>query len=176
MHLLRKNYFELLGQPLAFRIDRAQLERAFRDLQATVHPDRFVKHPPGERRLAMQLATMANEAWQCLSDPVQRAVYLLQLRGIAVDPTSRSGFEPGFLMQQMSWRETFESIGCLPDPRSAHETLRQEVVAGRDRLVAELEQLIDIDRLDDLAASRVRQLMFVERFLEQIEAIGDDEG
>lgn len=176
MQLLKKNHFELLDQPPAFRIDLAQLERAFRTLQATVHPDRFVNHPPAERRLAIQLATMANEAWQCLRDPIQRAVYLLQLRGLTVDPTSRSGFEPGFLMQQMTWRETLEAIGHEPDLGSARSRLRNEVVAERDRLVAELEQLIDIDRLDDLAASRVRQLMFVERFLEQIEAIGDDEG
>jgi len=174
MQLLRKNHFELMALPASFRIDLAALETAYRELQSTVHPDRFVNEPPAERRFAMQAATLANEAWRCLRDPVQRAVYLLRLKGIEVDETSRSGFEPGFLMQQMEWRETLESLPDAADPGRERDALTLEVRATRDDLLAQLERLIDVDGRHDLAAAPVRQLMFIERFLDQIDAQADE--
>lgn len=173
MQLLQKNHFELMALPQAFRIDGARLERAYRDLQATVHPDRFVNQPPAERRLAMQAATLANEAWRCLRDPVQRAAYLLSLHGTPVDETSRSGFEPGFLMQQMAWRERLESLRSRQVDEAALQGLGDEVRELRDRRLEELAQLIDVEHRHVQAATVVRELMFIERFLDSIEAVAD---
>jgi molecular chaperone HscB len=174
MQLLRRNYFELMALPASFRIDLPRLESAYRELQSAVHPDRFVNQPPAERRLAMQAATLANEAWRCLRDPVQRAVYLLRLNGVEVDETSRSGFEPGFLVQQMSWREALEGTRDAADPDRERAVLMDEVRVVRDVLVDELERLIDVDRRYELAAARVRQLMFIDRFLDQIDSQADE--
>jgi molecular chaperone HscB len=174
MQLLRKNYFELMALPASFRIDTARLESAYRELQSAVHPDRFVNQPPAERRFAMQAATLANEAWRCLRDPVQRASYLLRLNGVEVDETSRSGFAPDFLMQQMAWHEALELMRDMADPVSARDDLTREVRTSRDALLVELERLIDLEGRHELAAAPLRQLMFIERFLDQIDAHADD--
>lgn len=173
MQLLKKNHFELMGLSPTFALDLQQLDRRFRELQSTVHPDRFVNHAPAERRIAMQVATLANEAWRCLRDPVQRAVYILRLNGVEVDETSRAGFEPGFLMQQMDWRETLAELGRDAASIAHRDELTREVDQARGALMVELERLIDVDQRFDLAAARVRQLMFIERFLGQIEAMVD---
>ena len=36
-----RNHFELFGLPERFRFDAAALDRAYRELQGEVHPDRF---------------------------------------------------------------------------------------------------------------------------------------
>ena len=76
-----RDHFELLGVPVKYAVDPARLERGYRDLQSQVHPDRFASATEAERRVAMQWATRANEAFRTLKDPVERARYLLQLKG-----------------------------------------------------------------------------------------------
>ena len=76
-----RNHFELLGLPAAYAVDPDQLESRYRELQGRVHPDRFAAAPEAEKRLAMQWAARANEAYRTLRDPVDRARYILSLRG-----------------------------------------------------------------------------------------------
>src|SRR6185369_16712339 len=98
---LQKNHFELLGLPIAFSVDPARLERGFRALQTQVHPDRFAAGTEAERRVAMQWATRANEAYRTLRDPVDRARYLLSLRGFDTGEETNTAMPADFLMQQM---------------------------------------------------------------------------
>ena len=79
-----RNHFELLGLPVAYAVDAAALDRAYRDLQGQVHPDRFASASEAERRVAMQWATRANEAYRTLRNPIDRARYLLGLKGFLV--------------------------------------------------------------------------------------------
>ena len=46
------------------------------------HPDRFVNATDAEKRVAMQWATRANEAYQTLKNPQKRARYLCELNGV----------------------------------------------------------------------------------------------
>ncbi len=69
MDFLKKSHFELLGLPERFELDPTSLQQAYRRLQGAVHPDRFAAAGATERRIAMQLATQANEAYRTLSDP-----------------------------------------------------------------------------------------------------------
>jgi molecular chaperone HscB len=54
------------------------LDAAYRDVQNQVHPDRFVNATDAEKRVAMQWATRANEAYQTLKNPQKRAQYLCE--------------------------------------------------------------------------------------------------
>ena len=99
-----RNHFELLGLPVAFALDPARLESGYRELQGAVHPDRFAAASDAERRIAMQWATHANEAYRTLRDPLERARYLLRLRGFDTEEETNTSMPPDFLMQQMEWR------------------------------------------------------------------------
>src|SRR5688572_9098320 len=76
-----KSHFKLFGLEPSYAVNTAALEQAYRDLQALIHPDRFAAAGDAERRASMQMTTKVNEAYRTLRDPVQRAVYLLELKG-----------------------------------------------------------------------------------------------
>ena len=79
-----QSHFELFGLPPAFGLDGAALEKAYREIQSRVHPDRFAQAGDAERRASLQLTTRVNEAYRVLKDPVQRAKHLLELQGVDV--------------------------------------------------------------------------------------------
>src|SRR3569832_1512709 len=103
-----QTHIELFGLPATYMQDRAKLVAAYRELQNTVHPDRFASQPEAELRVAMQWATQVNEAYQTLRHPVNRGVYLLKLQGIDALDANNTKMAPAFLMQQMEWRETIK--------------------------------------------------------------------
>jgi len=74
-----QNHFELFHLPQRFAIDTSALEKAYREVQSRVHPDKFARATNAEKRVAMQWATRANEAYQTLKNPFKRAAYLCEL-------------------------------------------------------------------------------------------------
>ena len=173
MLLLDKNYFDLLGLPRAFGIDEQALETAYRELVSAVHPDRFVTESPEQRRLAMQAATLANEAWRCLRDPCERAAYLCRLAGTSVEAAARSGVSTEFLTAQMAWRE------ALDEARLAHHqpslvALRDEVTLARNQTLSQVADAIDTRNDFEAAAGLVGRLLYIDRFAVQVDDALDD--
>jgi molecular chaperone HscB len=164
----QRNHFELLGLPLAYAVDPSQLERRYRELQTQVHPDRFAAAPEAERRVAMQWATRANEAYRTLRDPVNRARYLLSLKGFDTGEESNTAMPPDFLMQQMEWRETVAEArqgGDAGRLMALHAELQEERVA----MLRQLERAIDAESNYDAGCSLVRKLRFLEKLDEEID-------
>ena len=161
------DHFALFALPARFAIDEAALERAHKEVQSKVHPDRHAAASAAGRRVAMQWAARANEAFRTLRSPLSRAQYLCERAGVPVDGDSHAAMPAEFLAQQMTWRESLEDAGREP---ALLDSLESTMNAERDRLIVEIGQAID-GRDDFVAASRlVRQLMFVERFGEDIDA------
>jgi molecular chaperone HscB len=152
--------FTLFGLTPRFGIDRQEVDACWRALQAQVHPDRFAAEGPSAQRLAMQWAVRVNEAYRRLRDPLTRAAYLCELRGVPVDAERHTAMPQSFLMQQMAWRETLEEA----DTADKVQALDQEVVVQQDALLAEVAA--QLDETGDLAAAvaSVRALMFLARF------------
>jgi len=80
-----QNYFELFGLPNQFHTDLNALSERYRELQRVTHPDRYANASDQEKRIAMQGATLINEAFQTLKNPLQRAQYMLSLKGLNAD-------------------------------------------------------------------------------------------
>ncbi len=164
-----RNHFELLGLPIAYAVDAAALDDAYRELQSRVHPDKFASAGEAERRVAMQWATRANEAYRTLRNPVDRARYLLGLKGFDTGEESNTSMPPDFLMQQMEWRESVEDGRSRRDA-AALESLRREIEASRAEMQARLARALGGERNYDAGCSLVRKL----RFLDKIEAEIDE--
>jgi molecular chaperone HscB len=163
-----RNHFELLGLPVSFAVDAAELERRYRDLQSQVHPDRFAAAGEAERRVAMQFATRANEAYRTLRDPVGRARYLLSLKGYDTGEESNTAMPPDFLMQQMEWREAAGDARAAADAVSL-ESLRGELAGSREEMLGLLARALDGEKNYDAGCSLVRKLRFLEKLEEEID-------
>ncbi|MEO0318534.1 MAG: hypothetical protein RL404_2211 [Pseudomonadota bacterium] len=160
------DHFALFQMTPAFAIDAAALDAAYRELQGRVHPDKFASATDTEKRVAMQWATRANEAYQTLKNPLKRAAYLCELNGVDLGIESNTAMAPAFLMQQMAWREALDDARDGRD-LSALEALEGELRAERKRQLTDIGALIDGGQYEQ-AGARVRQLMFVERFGEDV--------
>ena len=104
------DHFSLFGLEPRFGLDSEHLERAYRTVQAHVHPDRYAAAGAAEQRAALQWATLANEAYQVLSSPVRRATYLCDRHGVAVAGESGRSMPPEFLALQLEWGQALEEI------------------------------------------------------------------
>jgi len=162
-----KNYFELFGLPSAFRIDTARLESAYRRLQSQVHPDRFAAATDAEKRISMQWATRANEAYQTLKRPLSRARYLLALRGVDTQEETNTAMPADFLIAQMEWREAVSNARSKRDAAELGR-LAGELRVSERMLLIDLEQHLDGDGNLPAAALEVRKLRFVEKLREEI--------
>ena len=157
---LDANDFVLFGLPERYALDRADLDARWRQLQSSAHPDRFAAQGPQAQRLAMQGSVRINEAYGRLREPLARAAYLCELRGVPIDAHHNTAMPGEFLHQQIGWRE------ALDDARSdaALAALDREVRSAENERTARLAVLLDEQCAPDEAAQQVRALMFIRRF------------
>jgi len=163
-----QEYFALFGLPPRFAIDADRLNRAYREVLGQVHPDRHVGGGAGAQRAAMQMASLANQAYGVLRAEVSRAAYLCAQRGAAPDAPGAAATAPAFLEQQMQWREALEDARVHADG-AALAALAHEVAGQRAALLAAIA--LALDERDDPAgaAVAVRCLMFVDKLTSELE-------
>ena len=166
-----QNHFVLFDLPMQFELNRAQLDSAYREVQSRVHPDKFVQAGDAEKRVAMQWATQANEAYQTLKDPLKRATYLCNLNGVDLQTESNTSMPTAFLMQQMEWREAFDDARHSND-MAAMMQLEKEVQAGLQAQTANAGRAISQSDFQT-AAQEIRACLFLEKFLTDIAAFDE---
>ena len=155
------NYFRFFGLNEQFKIDLPVLDQAHLAIQKEVHPDRYARGSDTEQRLAMQMATMANSAYQTLKNPVQRGLYLCQLHGVDAKLETNTAMPAAFLMKQMEWRENLdERAEDLP----ALESMMEEVESSKQATLLEITQAIDHAKNFERAAELLRGLLFIDKF------------
>lgn len=167
---LSSDFFELFGLPARFALDKAALDRAYRAVQAEVHPDKFAHAAEAEQRVAMQRATRVNEAYLALKNPLKRARYLLELSGVDVAVETNTAMPMDFLVEQMEWREAADEArraGELHELEHLHQRLRSQL----DERYAALGRLLDdnLQKNAEHAAGEVRKLMFLEKLQQDID-------
>lgn len=164
---LKQDYFALFGLDPSYAVDLDRLEQAYLDLQAKVHPDRFAHLSDAEKRLSMQWATYANEAFRTLKSPLERGQYVLELKGVDPEFETNTAMSAEFLMEQMEWREALGEAREAGDEDTLEELARRIRRDGK----ALVEQLgAQLDEQDDLAAAAdtVRRMKFLEKLQHEI--------
>ena len=161
---LQADDFELFGLTRQFAQDRAALDARWKALQREAHPDKFAAQSAAAQRVAMQWSVRINEAYQRLKDPLKRAAYLCELGGAPVNAHSNTAMPAAFLMQQMEWREALEDAKVV----SALEAVQAEVGASRAQLLQQCATLFDKQHDPVAAVGPVRALMFIEKFMQDL--------
>ena len=163
---LQANDFELFDLKQKFSQDRSAIDTRWKDLQREAHPDKFAAQGSAAQRVAMQWSVRINEAYQRLKDPLKRAAYLCELNGAAVNSENNTAMPASFLMQQIEWREAL-------DEAKTHENTNKIALEANEYMCEQLlnlKQSIDVKNDFKLAVDQVRSLMFVERFLSEVDA------
>ena len=137
-----QNHFELFGLEPGYALEPERLERAYREIQARIHPDRFAHAGDAERRASMQWTTRVNEAYRTLKSPVERARYLLELNGVDVALETNTAMPPDFLARQLELREALELAEARKD-LEALERLRGGLRLEQRELTAALAEELD---------------------------------
>lgn len=162
-----QDHFALFGLDPGYAIDIEALDRAYRELQTEIHPDRFAHAGEADQRLAVQWSTRANEAYQTLKNPFARASYLLTLQGIDAMAPGHAALPLPFLERQMEWRETLAEAVADADT-DALDRLEKDTRAEAGGLLREVAELLDVKRDYPAAAEVLRQYRFLEKFLADI--------
>ncbi|KAI9848629.1 MAG: hypothetical protein M1838_000468 [Thelocarpon superellum] len=135
----------------SFAIDARALRREFLALQSQAHPDR---HATGVKHRAEAASARINEAYKTLLDPLARALYLLELRGVLVQGGDErvSEEDQDLLMEVLELREQAESARDEEEV----EVLKQENEQRVDESVEVLERAFMDDDLQRARSETVR--------------------
>jgi len=165
-----RNYFDLFGLPPAFRVDGAVLDRAYRQLQSDVHPDRFAGGSDAQKRAALQSSARVNEAYRALKNPVQRAQYLLRLHDVDAVGETDTDMPLSFLTRQLERREQAADAQADGDVRTL-SSLLADARAESAALEVQLAQRLDVDHAYAEARMQVRELTFLSKLADDIDAM-----
>ena len=162
------SHFSTFDLPAVFAVDLAQLAACYRDLQAAVHPDRFVNATDAEKRVAMERAVEVNEAYTTLKDPVRRAMHLLTLVNIDGMDEKNTSMPFDFLAEQIEWRE------ALADAKLKEDEERLEEMSGElESMLASLGDTFAAAYGGEhftVATTLARKMRFVQKLIEEAES------
>lgn len=167
--------FRVLGvDPPRFAVSNDELERAMKNLQKTLHPDKFSTAPNVAREHSADQASLVNRAYATLRDPLRRAKYMLRAAGAGVAEESGMGDErgaagdtlldPTLLMDVMETREAIERAG---DDASALGAMATANDAAEHECVAALGAAMDAGDLATARKETVR-LTYLVRIRDEI--------
>lgn len=166
--LFSKNYFEIFNLPVQFELDLDQLKLNYRELQKEVHPDKFVSQGEQQSRVAMQLTSLVNQAFDTLKSPVNRSQYLLKLAGLDIDHDQETTMDPMFLMEQMELREQIEGVRRHDDPLAVIDKLLRQVKVAQTEA---MDQFSKAYQQQDIDAAREwsRKLQFLYKNIRELD-------
>jgi molecular chaperone HscB len=170
---LSPNYFDIFGLPVDFKIDEQLLAEHYRELQKTVHPDRFANASERDRRMAVQQAADINEAFHTLKSPLKRARYLLQIKGVAFDDEKETTVEPAFLMEQMELREALAEVSTSEDAFAKLNSIMQDIAKSITQMLEEYNECVKIGDFSK-AKAIVQKLQFLEKLKIESEILEEE--
>lgn len=159
------DHFARLGLPAALDLEAASLDRVYFALQRQWHPDRFVAKPPEERARASIEAAALNDAYRTLKDPLSRAVYLAELKGVELPGDGKTIDDPDLLMEAM---ETREELHEAP----SGEAVDALAAKARDEMNKAMADLGGLFLANDRPAIRktLLRLRYLDKFAEEARA------
>ena len=139
--------YKTLGLEKSFFIDLNVLEQAYFAAQRNTHPDRFTLAEEAKKKNAAHKATLVNKAYTLLKNPLNRATYLLEARGVSL-----LSHDPEFLPKVMEWNERTE----------AGEDISSELAQEEAALLQELSEALEHNE-DERATKALYRLNYVQK-------------
>ena len=167
LNILSATYFEIFDVPVSFDCDINTIQQRYRELQKAVHPDKFVNASDQEKRISMQHTSHINEAFNTLKNPVERALYLLKLKGLDINFENETTMDAEFLMEQLELRESLASIGSDAESLDRLDKLSAEVKNKSSLLMRNFSDLYETDEKEQ-AREIIRKMQFLQKAQKEI--------
>ena len=148
------NFFEIFSIPSGWHVDLGDLDIRYRALQQEFHPDRYATKSDVEKRLAVQTASLINQAFE-------------------IDQETHVTTDSHFLMQQIELRETLAGVAGKTDPWAELEKLRTHVEAIYQNLQSEFFENLSA-KIFESAFTAVAKMQFFSKLLNEIEQLEAD--
>ncbi|MFZ5440785.1 MAG: Fe-S protein assembly co-chaperone HscB [Myxococcota bacterium] len=168
-------HFDVFQLAPSVDLDVKALEDLHRKLSLETHPDRLAGADAHTRRVAAEKSASLNEALKVLRDPVRRAFYVLELKGVKLDTEQAAAklkMPMEFLEEIMERREALEAVKTQRSLERAH-AMAAEIRAAKDASLTEAQAALRRDDVPtaSLALGRVR---YYSRFLEEVDAFEEE--
>jgi molecular chaperone HscB len=125
-------FYEVLDLQPRLAVDLNDVKQRFYARSRQWHPDRFSQAGKKEQETALEMSAVLNDAFRTLRDPVTRADYFLEERGITASKTP-----PPELLE-----EVFELNMALEELRDGDDSARPRLVDAQTRFL-EMQKEID---------------------------------
>jgi len=135
------DYFAFFGFPEKLSFDSAQLETEFHKLSWKLHPDNFVRAGDFERDLSLNRSSELNDAYRTLRDPISRVEYLLLLRGLRKEGTTKQQAPPELLEEVFELNESLDELREARAEEADLAALREPLVAAQRNFQEKLEEV-----------------------------------
>jgi curved DNA-binding protein CbpA len=181
------DYFVLLGQPRLPWLDPAALKAAFLEQSARLHPDRVNAADAVERTAATGRFAELNAAYNCLREPKERVLHLLELESGAPPANVQSVpgdamdlfMETGRICRQTDAFLTAKGRATSPllqaqmfeqalDWTARLQALQERIQLRREQLLAELHSMNELWQAAPASPSPARAGALPLRRLEEI--------
>ena len=167
-------HFELFSLAPSVDLDVAALEALHRKLAMETHPDR-AGTDTHSRRLAAERSAALNEAVKVLKDPIRRALYVLELKGVKLESEQAAAkvkMPMDFLEEIMEQREALEAVKASRRLDTAH-AMAEQIRATRTQTLEKGQAAL---RADDVptATTALARVRYYTRFLEEVDAFEEE--
>jgi len=136
------DYYRFFGIEKKLSLDPAELQSRFYALSRQLHPDLYTRANPAEQRHSLEAASILNDGYRVLRDPVLRAEYILKENQFE-EGEERSRDVPPELLE-----EVFELNMQLDELRSGDMDARDPLAESEGRFKAMLSGIdADLQRL-----------------------------
>jgi molecular chaperone HscB len=139
------SYFGIFGLPPKLDLDVQELEKQFYRYSRKLHPDVHARASAQEQEWSLSQASLLNDAYRTLKNPLERTKYLLKLEGVQFEEERGQGNPskvPADLLE-----EVFELNMQLEELRQNQKMgeddpqLRSDLRAAKNQFAAQLDSL-----------------------------------
>src|ERR1700677_1005508 len=138
------DYFALFGLPAKLNLDLQALEKQFYRYSRKLHPDVHARASRQEQEWSLAQASLLNDAYRTLKNPIERTKYLLKREGVQFDDAQQTNpaKAPADLLE-----EVFELNMQLEELRQSQKMgeddpqLRRDLEAAKEQFVAQLSEV-----------------------------------
>jgi molecular chaperone HscB len=140
-------YFGMFGLPPKLDLDVQALEKQFYRYSRKLHPDVYARATQQEQEWSLSQASLLNDAYRTLKNPLERTKYLLKLEGVQFEEDRGAGnLNPSKVPADLL-EEVFELNMQLEELRQNQKLgeddpqLRRDLEAAKNQFAAQLSAL-----------------------------------